>query len=165
MSCYSITMGFTDFDYTIKEQVHSTIQRYIDPNNDLSILKTRTLRCRSDKGKGGAIKLPNIIPLSIAANQEAGLVTQRIRLTCHWVKHNNCDARSVSSAITSRVASSMDRPLEYRSSSWRPRTPVQHKYSPGPFRDCSVRVLKLECLTQAKSRRLVAPFSPCCHGV
>ncbi|GFO22646.1 flavin-containing monooxygenase [Plakobranchus ocellatus] len=50
--------------------------------------------------------------------------------------------------------------LEKRSSSQRVR------YStPGPFRDCSVRVLKLECLTQAKSRRLAAPFSPCFHGV
>ncbi|GFO10701.1 hypothetical protein PoB_003720600 [Plakobranchus ocellatus] len=40
------------------------------------------------------------------------------------------------------------------------------RYStPGPFRDCSVRVLKLECLTQAKSRRLAAPLSPCHNGV
>ncbi|GFO14947.1 hypothetical protein PoB_004145200 [Plakobranchus ocellatus] len=36
--------------------------------------------------------------------------------------------------------------------------------TPGAFRDCSVRGLKLECLTQAKSRRLAAPLSPCHNG-
>ncbi|GFO35637.1 hypothetical protein PoB_006214200 [Plakobranchus ocellatus] len=45
------------------------------------------------------------------ANHEASLVTQIIRPTCSWIEHNNCDTQPVSSAITSRVASSVGFPL------------------------------------------------------
>ncbi|GFO07900.1 hypothetical protein PoB_003440500 [Plakobranchus ocellatus] len=63
--------------------------------------------------KGGLESLrPHCCGLAIyksvfSAVAEANLVTQIIRLTYRWPKHNNCDTKSVPSAITSRVASSV----------------------------------------------------------